>query len=484
MLVHAWKDEASCWINGERQTSSEKLEVVDPATGESVSEVPWGGTEMAEKAVEAAWSAFPEWSNRLPHERAEVLKEWAAGIRHNKNSLAELLSREQGKPVAEALGEIEVAASFVEWYGEEAKRLGGEVLPPGKRGQQITVLHRPVGVAALITPWNYPAAMVTRKVAPALAAGCTVVIKPASETPLIAAALIQLLIETELPSGVANLVIGDAKLIGKTWLEDHRVRKISFTGSTAVGKELMRQGADQMKRLSLELGGNAPAIVFDDVDCDRVADAIVDNKFENCGQMCNGINLIYAQESVREELEEKIRSRVAKIMVGRGTDKKSQMGPLINQAAQEKVAFFVEDAVNKGARLLCGGEKLTTGEYADGFFYSPTVLAGVESGMALTEEEVFGPVAPILSFQSESEVIERSNRTPYGLAAYLFTNDARRIKRVSEALDFGMIGVNGTSLSFPQSPFGGVKESGVGREGGRYGLEEFLELKSILTMLD
>ncbi|MDR6225430.1 succinate-semialdehyde dehydrogenase/glutarate-semialdehyde dehydrogenase [Desmospora profundinema] len=484
MNGNTWMDEALCWINGERRTLFESMEVIDPSNGERIGNVPLGGAELAEEAVTAAWEAFPAWSSLLPRERACYLTRWAEKILQHKEELAPLLTREQGKPLAESTGELEVAASFVQWYAEEAKRVSGEVLPPYKPNQRITVIRQPVGVAALITPWNYPAAMVTRKAAPALAAGCTVVLKPAKQTPLIAIALFRLLMETGLPAGAANLVTGAASAIGEAWLGDPRVRKVSFTGSTEVGKKLMRQAADQVKRVSLELGGNAPAIVFGDADLERAAAAIADNKFENCGQMCNGINRIYAEETVAEELAERMVAKVKQMRVGPGIRPGIHIGPLIHDSARRNVHRLVSDAVEKGARLRTGGHPLTEGEWAGGSYYAPTVLTGVDESMDLTREEVFGPVAPILSFRTEEEVVDQANQTPYGLAAYLFTRDVARTHRVSEKLEFGMVGVNGTSLSVPQAPFGGIKESGVGREGGRYGLEEFLELKTITAMVD
>ncbi|SMO57977.1 NAD-dependent succinate-semialdehyde dehydrogenase [Melghirimyces algeriensis] len=469
-----------CWIDGRKVEWAESVEVTNPATGEEIGYIPNGGEELAIKAVDAAHQAFPAWSKQPGPERSRYLKEWARRIQAKSTELAQLLSQEQGKPVSEAEGELRVAAEFVEWYAEEAKRIYGEVIPPSRSNHRITVLRQPVGVAALITPWNYPAAMVTRKVAPALAAGCTVVMKPPKETPLIAVALFEELMATGLPDGVANLVTGKASAIGQAWLTDSRVRKLSFTGSTEVGKMLMRQAADQVKRLSLELGGNAPAIVFSDADLDKAADAIVDNKFENCGQMCNGINLIYAHREIADALTERITDRVRQLKVGEGSQPGMQVGPLINEEARHKVSSLIEDARKKGAEIRVGGEEL----FEKGSFYAPTVLSGVDDSMKLTQEEVFGPVAPILAFDKEEEVIARSNRTPYGLAAYLFTQDVSRIHRVSEALEFGMVGVNGTSLSFPQAPFGGIKESGMGREGGHHGLKEFLELKYIATVLD
>ncbi|MBA4494586.1 NAD-dependent succinate-semialdehyde dehydrogenase [Paenactinomyces guangxiensis] len=484
MSVKKWGNFNRYWINGEKGTLNQTIEVINPATGQVIGKVPCGGEELAHHAVEAAWKAFPDWAGRPAKERSVYLQAWADKILNHRTELAALLSVEQGKPIAEARGEIEGAAEFVAWYAEEAKRVYGEIIPASRPNQRISVLRQPVGVAALITPWNYPAAMVTRKAAPALAAGCTVVLKPAKETPLIAIALFDLLMETGLPGGAANLVTGEASKIGNAWMADERVRKISFTGSTEVGKKLMRRAAYHVKRVSLELGGNAPAIVFADADPDQAAAAIVDNKFENCGQMCNGINLIYAHQEIAQSLSEKIVERARQLKVGDGSEQGTQVGPLINESARKKVDSLVQDAIAKGAQVLLGGHALTDGVYQHGTFYAPTVLTGVDDGMNLTKEEVFGPVAPILSFANEDEVVKRCNQTRYGLAAYLFTRDLGRVHRVSEALEFGMIGVNGTSLSVPQAPFGGMKESGIGREGGHHGLEEFLELKYISMVLN
>ncbi|WNR47058.1 NAD-dependent succinate-semialdehyde dehydrogenase [Paenibacillus roseipurpureus] len=455
------------------------MRVYNPATGEVVGKVPKGGGEAAMKAVDAADQALTAWRQLTAKERGRYLCEWADRILLHRDELSILMSKEQGKPVEEAKGELEGSAEFIRWYAEEGKRIYGETIPGSSKNQRIMVWRQPIGIVGMITPWNYPAAMVVRKVAPALAAGCTVVVKPARQTPLIAVALFQLLIETGLPNGVANLVTGDATEIGQVLLTDSRVRKISFTGSTEVGKHIMQSASKQLKRLSLELGGIAPVLVFPDADLDLAADCIVSNKFENCGQVCNGINLIYAHEDIRASLSEKIVSNVRQLRVGVGTELGMDVGPLIDQAALERVERLVSEAAAKGAKILTGGHRLEEGDYAKGYFYAPTVLDDVHDEMALTKEEIFGPVAPILAFQSEEEVIARCNNTPYGLAAYLFTRDVSRVYRVCERLEFGMVAVNGTSLSVPQAPFGGIKESGMGREGGHHGLEEFLDLKYI-----
>ncbi|MDN4592837.1 NAD-dependent succinate-semialdehyde dehydrogenase [Polycladomyces subterraneus] len=467
------------WIGGQWMDSEtgETVTVFNPANGEVVGDVPKGGRKETAQAVDAAHQAFPDWSGLTAAERGGYLKKWAEEIRRNRESLAHLLTMEQGKPLSEALEEVDAAADFSEWYGEEAKRVAGEALPGSKRDQRILVIRQPVGVAALITPWNYPATMVTRKMAAALAAGCTMVLKPASQTPLTAAFLMQLLEKTGLPSGVANLVTGNAGEIGQALLDDPKVRKISFTGSTEVGKQLIEASARQVKRLSLELGGNAPLIVFSDADVDRAVAAAVGNKFENCGQMCNGINVIYVHERVLDDFLKKLVDRVRRLRVGFGWEPETEIGPVIDEAGIRKIDDLVRDAVEKGAEILTGGRRLLEGPLARGTFYAPTVLAGVSVDMRITQEEIFGPVAPVVSFSDEEEIVKRVNDTPYGLAAYFFTQDIRRAFTVAEGLEFGMVAVNGTSLSVPQAPFGGIKESGQGREGGRYGMEEFLNIK-------
>ncbi|MGA9175202.1 MAG: NAD-dependent succinate-semialdehyde dehydrogenase [Thermoactinomyces sp.] len=469
------------WIGGQwvESVTGETVPVINPANGEMVGIVPKGGRKETAQAVEAAEQAFPVWTGLTAAERGSYLKKWAEEIRRQSKTLARLLTMEQGKPLPEALEEVDAAADFSEWYGEEAKRVAGETLPGSKPTQRILVIRQPVGVAALITPWNYPATMVTRKMAAALAAGCTVVLKPASQTPLTAIALMQLLEKTGLPAGVANLVTGTGSEIGRALMENRKVRKISFTGSTEVGKQLIESSAGQVKRLSLELGGNAPLIVFSDAEVDRAVEATVGNKFENCGQMCNGINVIYVHERLVEEFLRKLVDRVRQLRVGFGWEPGTQIGPVIDDAGREKIDELVRDAVEKGARILTGGKLLTDGPLAQGTFYAPTVLADVTFDMRIAQEEIFGPVAPVVSFADEEEILKRVNETPYGLAAYFFTREIRRAFAVAEGLEFGMVAVNGTSLSVPQAPLGGIKESGQGREGGRYGMEEFLNIKYI-----
>ncbi|HLQ73107.1 MAG TPA: NAD-dependent succinate-semialdehyde dehydrogenase [Bacillota bacterium] len=477
------KDLNHNWINGEKIVTKQVIDVTNPATKEIIGKTPSVTEEDVKLAIKAASDAFDSWSTTVPSERAVHLDDWANNILENKDSLARILSEEQGKPLHESAGEIEGCAQFIKWYAEEGKRIYGEIIPPSNSNQRISVIKQPIGVCGLITPWNFPGAMIARKVAPALAAGCTIITKPASETPRIAIALFDELMKTDLPIGVANLVTGKASMISNVLFSDDRVKKISFTGSTQIGKMLMAQSADQVKKLSLELGGNAPIIIFPDSDLDAAADAIVGNKFENCGQMCNGINLIYAHASIKEDLVERIVSRVKALNVGEWSENDIHIGPLINDSSIQNVEQLVEDAVQKGAKVLVGGNRLSN--KASDLFYEPTVLDNVTDNMDLVDTEIFGPVAPILSFESEDDVINRSNQSPYGLAAYFFSNDINRIHRVSERLEVGMVGVNSTQLSVPQAPFGGIKESGMGREGGHYGLDGFLEIKYIsLTLND
>ncbi|TCP31238.1 succinate-semialdehyde dehydrogenase/glutarate-semialdehyde dehydrogenase [Scopulibacillus darangshiensis] len=471
------------WINGEKVSLEETFEVINPASGEVIDHVPSGGEKETRLAVDAASAAFATWSKLTAKERSGYLLKWADNLEENRDQLALILTEEQGKPLSEAKGEIEGSAEFIRWYAEEGKRIYGDVIQGSSEEQRIMVFRQPVGVCGMITPWNFPGAMIARKAAPALASGCTVVLKPASQTPRIAIAMIEQLLATGIPGGVVNIVTGNPRVIGKTLFEDERVRKISFTGSTHIGKQLMRQAADQVKRISLELGGNAPVIVFPDADLDKAAEAIVGNKFENCGQMCNGINVIFAHQDIQTALTEKIVSRVQELEVGNGKDP-VQLGPLVSDDAVLNVEQLVNDARQKGADVLVGGSRLKDGMYSSGAFYAPTVLTNVTLDMAMTKEEIFGPVAPILTFKDEKGVLQFSRQNQCGLAAYFFTKDINRVYRMAEGLDVGMVGVNGTQLSVPQAPFGGIKESGMGREGGHYGLDEFLEVKYISLTLE
>lgn len=470
------------WINGKKVQTDNALKVTNPATNEEIGEVPSVTEGLINDAIDASYQAFSSWSKLTAAERAEYLHAWADNLLHKKEKLASIMTEEQGKPYSESLGEIEGCAQFIKWNAEEGKRIYGEIIPPSSPNQRISVIKQPVGVCALITPWNFPGAMVARKVSPALAAGCTVIVKPSSETPRIAIAIMDELMATGIDNGVANLITGKSSLISETLLNDRRVSKISFTGSTEIGKLLMKKAADQVKRISLELGGNAPVIVLNDADLDKAADAIVENKFENTGQMCNGINTVLAQSEVKDELTTKVIERVTQLRVGPGNQKDVQVGPLINSGAIEKVEKLVSEAEKAGANIAAGGKKVENSP--SDLFYQPTVVTNVKPEMSIAKEEIFGPVAPIISFDTIVEAIKIANASPYGLAAYFFSNNVNTVYQVSEQLDFGMIGVNGTQLSVPQAPFGGIKESGMGREGGHYGLDGFLELKYISLSLD
>ena len=474
----------ACYIDGRFMSpTGGVIEVWNPATGKIAGHVPNGGVIEARAAVAAAHAAFPVWARMLPAERAGYLKRWAQLMLEHADELARILVAEQGKPFAEAYEEAEGSALFAEWYAEEGKRAYGETVPPSAINKRILVIRQPVGVAALITPWNYPATMIARKAAPALAAGCTIVIKPSSQTPLTAVALARLAHEAGFPAGVINLVTGRASEIGDEFMANPHVKKVSFTGSTEVGKQLIRASADQVKRLSLELGGNAPFIVFPDADLDLAVAAAVGNKFENCGQMCNGINVIYVHEEIMEAFTEKLMNRVNQLKVGHGHEPDVKLGPVIDMRSLDHIHALVTEAVQSGARLLTGGHRLTGDAYGAGSFYAPTVLASVEPNMTLANEEIFGPVAPLIPFNDETELLSRVNDTPYGLAAYVFTRDVRRVFEMSERLEVGMVAVNSASLSVPQAPFGGIKQSGNGREGGHFGLEEFMNVKYISITL-
>lgn len=469
------------WVNGEKVETDKTIAIVNPANGKSIGKVPSVTEDIVQQAIESASTAFETWSNYTAETRQGYLERWAVNLLNKQESLATIMSEEQGKTYAEAFGEVGVCAKFIRWFAEEGKRIYGEVIPPSSDNQRISVTKQPVGVCGLITPWNFPGAMVARKVAPALAAGCTVIVKPSSETPRIAIAIFDELMATGIDKGVANIVTGSSSLISDKLFEDKRVRKMSFTGSTPIGKKLMSKASDQVKRISLELGGNAPAIVLPDADLDNAADAIVDNKFENSGQMCNGINVVLVHKDVKAEMTQKIIDRVKTIKVGPGDQEDTQVGPLINQKAIDKVEYLVADAKKQGAQVETGGAKADISTST--LFYQPTVITGVERTMAIAQEEIFGPVAPIITFEDEDEAIDIANASPYGLAAYFFSNNINTVYKISEKLEFGMIGVNGTQLSVPQAPFGGIKESGMGREGSHFGLDGFLELKYISLSL-
>ncbi|MFD1331492.1 NAD-dependent succinate-semialdehyde dehydrogenase [Methylopila musalis] len=453
------------------------VSVTDPATGDVLAHVPNLGAAAATEAVEAASRAFKPWAAKLAKERSALLRRWFDLILANKDDLARIMSREQGKPLAEARGEIDYGASFVEFFAEEAKRINGDTLPSHRADARVLVLRQPVGVVAAITPWNFPAAMITRKCAPALAAGCTVVVKPAMETPLTALALAKLAEQAGFPAGVLNIVTGDAKPIGEVFTSHPAVRVVSFTGSTPVGKELMRQSAGTVKRVALELGGNAPFIVFDDADLDAAVEGAMVSKYRNMGQTCVCANRIYVQSGVYDAFAEKLVAAVAKLKVGHGIDDGVTQGPLITPKAVEKVERLIEDATAKGATALTGGKRHALG----GSFFEPTVLAGLTQDMAIAQEEIFGPVAPLFRFDTEDEVVAYANATEYGLAAYFYARDVGRIFRVGEALEYGMVGINSGIISSEIAPFGGVKESGQGREGSQRGVDEFVDIKYLLV---
>ena len=449
----------------------------NPATGELLAHVPNLGAAETTSAIEAAEQAFKPWAKKLAKERANLMRKWFDLIIAHRQDLALILTSEQGKPLSEALGEIDYAAAFIEFYAEEGKRIYGDTIPSHRADARIVVTRQPIGVVAAITPWNFPAAMITRKIAPALAVGCTSVVKPSPETPLTALALAELAQRAGLPAGVINVVTGeDASAIGKVMCTHDVVKFIGFTGSTPVGRLLMQQAASTVKKVGLELGGNAPFIVFDDADLDAAVEGAMISKYRNMGQTCVCANRIYAQAGIYDAFVEKLAQAVRALKVGNGVEAGVQQGPLIKPAAVEKVERHIADAVSKGARLVTGGKRHSLG----GTFFEPTVLAHVTSQMLVAREETFGPVAPVFRFESEDEVVQLANATEYGLAAYFYARDIGRVWRVAEGLDYGMVGINSGLISTELAPFGGVKQSGIGREGSHYGVEEFTEIKYLL----
>ncbi|MFH1871509.1 MAG: NAD-dependent succinate-semialdehyde dehydrogenase [Pseudomonadota bacterium] len=464
----------ACLINGEWLTATgASLEVRNPATGEVVGSVPSFGAAETRRAIDAAQAAFHPWRAKTAAERAKILKRWFELMMENQEDLARLMTLEQGKPLAEARGEIAYAASFIEWFAEEARRVYGEVIPSPLPDRRLIVLKQPVGVCAAITPWNFPAAMITRKVAPALAAGCTMVVKPAEQTPLSALALAWLGQQAGIPPGVLNIVTGEPVPIGGELTSNPKVLKLSFTGSTEVGRLLMAQCAPTVKKMSLELGGNAPFIVFDDADLDAAVAGAMASKYRNTGQTCVCTNRFLVQEGVRDAFAQKLAAAVAGLKVGSGLEEGVTQGPLIDGAGLAKVEELLADAVAQGAKVLCGGKRHARG----GTFFEPTVLTGATPAMRLAREEIFGPVAPIFSFKEEAEAVRLANDTEFGLAAYFYSRDIARAWRVGEALNYGMVGINAGVISNEVAPFGGVKQSGLGREGSRHGIEEYLEIK-------
>ncbi|MDR6100767.1 succinate-semialdehyde dehydrogenase/glutarate-semialdehyde dehydrogenase [Agrobacterium larrymoorei] len=471
----------ACLINGNwiQSDRSETIKVQNPANGEVIAEVPSLTPSQVERAVEAAEKAFVSWRNRSAKERATVLRRWFDLMVANADDLATLMTAEQGKPLAEAKGEALYAASFVEWFAEEAKRVYGETIPAPTTDKRITILKQPIGVCAAITPWNFPAAMITRKAAPALAAGCTMIVKPAEQTPLTALALGVLAEEAGIPAGVFQVVTGEAREIGKIFTESDTVRKISFTGSTEVGRVLMAQSAPTIKKLSLELGGNAPFIVFDDANIDAAVEGAIASKYRNAGQTCVCSNRIYVQDAIFDSFAEKLAAKVKTMKVGSGTEDGVTIGPLIDEDAVKKVEDHVADALAKGATVITGGGRHALG----GTFFEPTVIAGATQAMKVAREETFGPVAPLFRFETEDEVIAMANDTEFGLAAYFYTESFSRTWRVAEALDYGMVGHNTGLISNEVAPFGGVKQSGLGREGSHFGIDEYLEIKYLCSAL-
>ena len=456
------------------------LPVLDPADDSAITHVADSSEADARAAVDAAHAAFPGWRATPAKERAQLLKRWNDLIVQHQEDLGRLISREQGKPLAEGRGEVLYAASYVEWFAEEATRSYGDVIPAPARGRRMIALKEPIGIVAAITPWNFPAAMIARKIAPALAAGCTVVAKPAEDTPLTSLALIRLAEEAGFPAGVVNIVTASRQRtpqVVDVWLADPRVRKITFTGSTPVGKHLARASADTLKKCSLELGGNAPFIVFDDADVDAAVEGLMVSKFRNGGQTCVCPNRVYVQSGVHDRFVEKLTARVSSLKVGPAGRAESQIGPMINARAIAKIATHVDDAVAKGAKVLTGGRRIRD-EMADGpNYYAPTVLSGATPAMQLSCEETFGPVVPVFRFDAETDVIALANDTPFGLAAYFYTNDITRVWRMAEALEAGIVGINEGAVAAEAAPFGGVKESGYGREGSRYGLDDYQHIK-------
>jgi succinate-semialdehyde dehydrogenase/glutarate-semialdehyde dehydrogenase len=468
---------SKCFIDGQWVEANDKAEmsVNNPATGEILGTVPKMSKEETAFAISSADKALSTWRAKPAKERGIILDKWTLLIMEHQEDLARIMTAEQGKPLAESRGEIAYAAAFVKWFAEEGKRTYGDIIPSTQENRRVLVLKEPIGVCAAITPWNFPSAMITRKAAPALAAGCTFVLKPASATPFSALALAKLAERAGVPQGVFNVITGDSGVIGKELTGNPVVRKLTFTGSTEIGKELMRQCAGTLKKISLELGGHAPFIVFEDADIDAAVEGAMQSKYRNAGQTCVCANRILVHESVYELFTAKFTERVKSLSVGSGMDAGVTIGPMINESTVVKVEDQISDAVNKGASILIGGKRHQRGN----LYFEPTVLTDVDASMKITREETFGPVAPIYSFKTDEEAINMANDTEYGLAAYFYSRDMSRIWRVSEALEYGIIGVNTGMIAGESVPFGGVKESGIGREGGKYGIEEFLEIKYV-----
>ncbi len=469
----------ACLINGQWVRAADSLEVTNPATGELIGHIPKMGANETLQAIEASQKAFSTWSIKTAKERSALLRKWFELILANKEDLAVIMTTEQGKPLHESRGEIEYAASFIEWFAEECKRVDGEILQSQKVDQKLLVLKQPIGVCAAITPWNFPSAMITRKAGPALAAGCTMIIKPAENTPFSAMALGYLAQEAGIPPGVIQIITGDAVAIGDVLTASSAVRKLTFTGSTQTGRLLMQKSSSTIKKLSLELGGNAPLIIFEDADISKAVQGILASKFRNIGQTCVCANRIYVHDKIYEEVCGQVVDAVGQFRIGNGLEAGTTHGPLINQSAVRKTEQHIQDAISKGAQLLCGGKRHSLGQN----FFEPTVLADVTDDMQICSEETFGPVAPLFRFHTDDEVLARANDSIYGLAAYIFTESTKRTWHFSEALEYGMVGVNTGLISNETSPFGGIKQSGLGREGSRHGIEDYIEIKYVCVQV-
>lgn len=474
----------SIFINGEWKEVDKKLseKIFNPATKEVITTVSSGGAKETQFAIAAAEEAFKVWGKMPGRERSYFLYKAQEQIRKDKKRLAKIITLEQGKPISEALNEVESSADFLRWYAEEASRNYGEWLPSSIPSKRMIVMPQPIGVVGAITPWNFPSSMVARKLAPALAAGCTVVLKPSPETPLSAIEIVKIFAQAGIPKGVVNLVTGDEEEIGQTLLQHKSVKMITFTGSTKVGKYLMQESAQTLKKVALELGGHAPMIIFDDADLELATDLALASKFRNNGQTCICTNRLYVQESIIDSFLTQLKEKIATFVIGNGLEEKTDLGPLINQQAVEKVKEHLEDAISKGAKIIYGENDIKAP--LQGNFFAPTIVSQVHEEMRLLKEETFGPILPIQTFTTEAEVIEKANDTEYGLAAYLFTEQTNRAMRVSEALEYGIVGVNDVFPATPEAPFGGIKQSGIGKEGGYYGMEEFLEKKFVSIGID
>jgi len=467
--------EQRCLIGGEWVTAAQTFAVTNPATGDEIARVPRLGRPAVEASVAKAREALPAWAARTAKDRAQVLRRWFELIVEHREDIARIMTAEQGKPIAEARGEVTYAASYIEWFAEEGKRIYGDLIPAHQPNLRIMVMKQPIGVAAAITPWNFPAAMITRKAGPALAAGCPMIVKPASATPLTALALCKLAMEAGIPPGILSCITGSAVEISDAFCASPDIRKISFTGSTEIGRELMRNAAQNITKLSLELGGNAPFIVFDDADLDAAVEGALQSKFRNAGQTCVCANRLYVQAGIHDAFVEKLTAAVRALKIGDGMAEGTQLGPLINQGAVEKIEQHIADALANGGVLVAGGKRSDLG----GTWFEPTVITGATRAMLVAEEETFAPLAPVFRFDTVDEVIGLANDTIFGLAAYFYARDLSKVWRVAEALEYGIVGVNTGIISTEVAPFGGVKQSGLGREGSKYGIEDYLEIKYV-----